>query len=95
MDIKGFFDALEHRYVIAAVSRFSVCKWTLLYIKRWLKANVVLPNGDQVQRDRGMPQGGVISPLLANIFLYLSFDKWMQDFFPHVHFERYADDIYP
>lgn len=93
MDIKGFFDALEHRYVIAAVSRFTDCKWTLLYIKRWLKADVVLPNGDHVQRDRGTPQGGVISPLLANIFLHLSFDKWMQDLFPHIHFERYADDI--
>ena len=93
MDIKGFFDALDHRYVIAAVSRFTDCKWTLLYVERWLKADVVLPNGEQVQRERGTPQGGVISPLLANIFLHLGFDKWMEDHFPHVHFERYADDI--
>ena len=93
MDIKGFFDALDHRYVIAAVSRFTDCKWTLLYVERWLKADVVLPNGEQVQRERGTPQGGVISPLLANIFLHLGFDKWMEDHFPHIHFERYADDI--
>ena len=93
MDIKGFFDSLDHRFVMAAVSRFTDCKWTLLYIERWLKADVVLANGEQVPRDRGTPQGGVISPLLANIFLHLCFDKWMLEYYPHVHFERYADDI--
>jgi len=93
MDIRGFFDALDHKLVMRAVSRFTQCKWTLLYIERWLKAEVILPDGERLQRTQGTPQGGVISPLLANIFLHLVFDKWMQDEFPHIHFERYADDI--
>ena len=93
MDIRGFFDALDHKLVMKAVSRFTQCVWTLLYIERWLKAEVILPDGERLQRTQGTPQGGVISPLLANIFLHLVFDKWMQDEFPHIHFERYADDI--
>jgi RNA-directed DNA polymerase len=93
MDIKGFFDALDHTLVLRAVSKYTTCKWVLLYIERWLKADVVLPNGDILSRLKGTPQGGVISPLLANIFLHLGFDKWMQEHFPCIHFERYADDI--
>ena len=93
MDIRGFFDALDHKLVMRAVSRFTQCKWTLLYIERWLKADVILSSGERLQRTQGTPQGGVISPLLANIFLHLVFDKWMQDEFPCIHFERYADDI--
>ena len=93
LDIRGFFDALDHKLVTTAVSRFTQCKWTLLYIERWLKADVVLPDGVRLQRSQGTPQGGVISPLIANIFLHLSFDKWMQGNFPAIHFERYADDI--
>lgn len=77
MDIKGFFDALDHSLVLRAVSKYTDCKWILLYIERWLKADVVLPNGDILIRSKGTPQGGVISPLLANIFLHLGFDKWM------------------
>ena len=68
-------------------------KWALLYIERWLKANVILPNGDQLHRMQGILQGGVISPLIANIFLHLGFDKWLHEHFPCIHFERYANDI--
>jgi RNA-directed DNA polymerase len=93
MDIRGFFDALDHKLVMRAVSKFTQCKWTLLYIERWLKADVILPSGELMRRTQGTPQGGVISPLLANIFLHLGFDKWMQNEFPCIHFERYADDI--
>ncbi|MCX4028832.1 group II intron reverse transcriptase/maturase [Spartinivicinus marinus] len=93
MDIKGFFDALDHKLVIKAVSRFTQCRWILLYIERWLKADVIMLNGDCVQRERGTPQGGVISPLIANIYLHLTFDNWMQRWFPCIEFERYADDI--
>lgn len=93
MDIRGFFDALDHELVMRAVSRFTQSKWVLLYIERWLKADVILPDGERVHRTQGTPQGGVISPLIANIFLHLGFDKWMQDKYPCVHFERYADDI--
>ncbi len=76
-----------------AVAKYTDCKWMLLYIERWLKADVILTNGERICREKGTPQGGVISPLLANIFLYLVFDKWMQTHFPCIHFERYADDI--
>src|SRR5690606_38911188 len=93
MDIKGFFDTLDHELVMKAVSKFTECKWTLLYIERWLKADVVLLDGEQIKRMQGTPQGGVISPLIANIFLHLVFDKWMLEKLPYVHFERYADDI--
>ena len=93
MDIKGFFDALDHNLVMKAVAKFTGCQWTLLYIERWLKADVILPSGERISREKGTPQGGVISPLLANIFLHLVFDQWMQKHFPCVHFERYADDI--
>ena len=93
MDIRGFFDALDHNLVMRAVAKYTDCKWTLLYIERWLKADVILPSGERVIRTKGTPQGGVISPLLANIFLHLVFDNWMQKQFPCIHFERYADDI--
>ena len=93
LDIRGFFDALDHDLVMKGVSKYTQCKWTLLYIKRWLKADVVLPNGELLRRTQGTPQGGVISPLIANIFLHLVFDNWMQKEFPCIHFERYADDI--
>ena len=93
MDIKGFFDELDHRLVLLAVSRFTQCKWILMYIERWLKASVVLPDGSVLERMKGTPQGGVISPLIANIYLHLVFDQWMLEKFPCVHFERYADDI--
>jgi RNA-directed DNA polymerase len=95
LDVKGFFDALDHKLVMRAVSRYTQCKWTLLYVDRWLRADVILPSGECVQRTQGTPQGGVISPLLANIFLHLGFDKWMLENFPCIHFERYADDSVP
>jgi len=93
MDIRGFFDAIDHFLIIKAVSHFTQSRWVLLYIKRWLVADVVLQNGVIEKRTMGTPQGGVISPLLANIFLHFVFDKWMEKRFPNVHFERYADDI--
>lgn len=93
LDIRGFFDALDHKLVMIAVSRFTECRWTRLYIERWLKADVILPNGERLHRTQGTPQGGVISPLIANIFLHLGFDNWMHEHFPSIHFERYADDI--
>ena len=75
------------------VRRHTDCKWVLLYIERWLKTSVQMPDGSLVERDKGTPQGSVISPLLANLFLHYVFDKWMQSEFPTVAFERYADDV--
>ena len=65
----------------------------LLYIERWLKAPVQMEDGSVVPRTAGTPQGGVISPLLANLFLHYTFDAWMARAFAHIPFERYADDI--
>lgn len=93
LDIKGFFDNIDHGLMMRAVRKHTRCKWILMYIERWLKASVVLPNGQVKERDRGTPQGGVISPLLANIFLHHAFDEWMKENYPTIPFERYADDV--
>ncbi len=93
LDIRGFFDNLDHALVMRAVEKYTQCRWILLYIKRWLKAAAQQEDGTLVPRTKGTPQGGVISPLLANIFLHLAFDDWMHNTHPDVPFERYADDI--
>ncbi len=92
LDIKGFFDSIDHDLLMRAVRKHTDCKWVLLYIERWLKAPVQLEDGSLIHREKGTPQGGVISPLLANLFLHYAFDKWMQNNFPQIPFERYADD---
>jgi len=93
LDIKGFFDNIDHELMMRAVRKHTDCKWLLLYIERWLKAPVQLKDGDLVSRGKGTPQGSVISPLLANLFLHYAFDEWMRRNYPHIPFERYADDI--
>ena len=92
LDIKGFFDSIDHRLLMRSVRKHTDCRWVLLYIERWLKAPVQLEDGHLIHREKGTPQGGVISPLLANLFLHYAFDKWMQRYYPQVPFERYADD---
>ena len=92
LDIKGFFDNLDHGLLMRAVRKHTDCKWVLLYTERWLKAPVQLEDGSLIHRDRGTPQGGVISPLLANLFLHYAFDTWMKRKYPWIPFERYADD---
>ena len=91
LDIKGFFDNIDHELMIKALELHTDTKWVLTYIKRWLVAPVQTKDG-LLQRDKGTPQGGVISPLLANLFLHYAFDKWMDKEYPQVPFERYADD---
>jgi RNA-directed DNA polymerase len=93
LDIRGFFDNLDHALVMRAVGKYTQCPWILLYVKRWLEAPVQLEDETLVPRTKGTPQGGVASPLLANIFLHLAFDDWMRQTHPDVPFERYADDI--
>jgi RNA-directed DNA polymerase len=93
IDIKGFFDNIDHELLLKAVRKHADCRWALLYIDRWLKAPAMLEDRSLVQRERGTPQGGVISPLLANLFLHYAFDVWLKREFPGVPFERYADDI--
>lgn len=93
MDIKSFFDEIDHNLLLKAVDFHSPPKWGRLYIERWLKASVVDKDGNESSRDRGTPQGGVISPLLANLFLHYTFDLWMKRNYENIPFERYADDV--
>ena len=93
VDIKQFFDSIDHELLMKAVTKHCQEKWILLYIERWLKTTIIHPNGMQEVSTSGTPQGGVISPLLANLFLHYAFDKWIEKEFPFVKFERYADDV--
>ena len=92
LDVRAFFDSMDHTLLMRAVRKHTTCPWIRLYIERWLKAPVQYEDGTVEARDRGTPQGGVISPLLANLFLHYAFDKWMQRIHPDNPFERYADD---
>jgi len=92
MDIKGFFDNIPHDLMLRAVRWHTQDKWILLYVERWLKAPVQLPCGAIEARTMGTPQGGVISPLLANLYLHYAVDHWMERYYPEIPFERYADD---
>jgi RNA-directed DNA polymerase len=93
LDIQSFFDELDHELLMKALERHVKEKWIRMYVERWLKAPVQTQQGEVLQRQKGTPQGGVISPLLANLFLHYCFDKWMQKEFSYLSFERYADDI--
>jgi len=93
LDIKSFFDTIDHKLLMRAVRKHTNCKWVLLYIERWLKTPVQLEDGTRIEREQGTPQGGVISPLLSNLFLHYAFDKWMGSRVAEIPFERYADDI--
>ena len=93
IDIKGFFDNIDHELLMKAVKHYCNEKWVLMYVERWLKAGVLQQDGKLKATLTGTPQGGVISPLLANIFLHVVFDNWMTKNHPEKPFERYADDI--
>lgn len=93
LDIKNFFDTIDHELLMKAVRHYCRDKWVLLYVKRWLEAGIIGQDGCYVDRASGTRQGGVISPLLANMFLHIAFDKWMEREHPRKPFERYADDI--
>lgn len=93
LDIKGFFDNLDWFLLLKALRRHTDCKWVLLYTERWLRAPVCMTDGNLVNRDKGTPQGGVVSPILANLFLHYAFDCWMKRHHPNIPFERYADDV--
>jgi len=91
-DIRGLFDNIDHDLLMRAVSKHTGCRWVLLYIERWLKAPFVTREGETVKRDKGTPQGGVVSPVLSNLFLHYVFDKWMERNYPDNPWVRYADD---
>jgi len=91
-DIKGLFDNIDHELLMKAVKKHTNNRWLILYIERWIKAPVQLKDGTIIDRSKGVPQGGVISPVLANLFMHYTFDKWMEIYFPNILFCRYADD---
>jgi RNA-directed DNA polymerase len=93
LDICAFFDSVPHDLLLKAVAHHTRERWVLLYIERWLKAPMQMPDGTLVARERGTPQGSPISPLLANVFMTYAFDMWMTREHPGTPFERYADDI--
>jgi RNA-directed DNA polymerase len=95
LDIKGFFDNLDHALLLRAVRKHTDCRWLILYVERWLQAPAQLPDGTLLVREKGTPQGWVISSLLANLLLHYAFDVWMQRHYPVVSFECYADDSAP
>lgn len=93
VDIKGFFDNLDHELLLEILNNYTQDKLVLLYASKFLKAKAIMENGEEIQRTQGTPQGGVVSPVLANLYLHEAFDKWMAKTYPNIEFERYADDI--
>jgi RNA-directed DNA polymerase len=91
-DIKGLFDNLDHALMLKAVKKHTDSKLILLYVERWLKAPMQLPDGTLKERNTGVPQGGVISPILSNLFLHYAFDVWITKKYPSMPWCRYADD---
>jgi RNA-directed DNA polymerase len=92
LDIRSFFDSVPHDLILKAVAHHTRERWVLLYIERWLKAPMLMPDGTLLAREKGTPQGSPISPVLANLFLTYAFDRWMTREHPGSPFERYADD---
>ncbi len=92
LDIRGFFDNMDHSLLMRAVRKHTDTRWVILYVERWLTAPVQLPDGSLQSPAKGSPQGSVISPLLANLFLHYAFDRWMAENHPSIPFARYADD---
>lgn len=92
LDISGFFDNLDHDLALQAIKKHTDCKWIILYVERWMKAPIQQADGSKVVRDKGVPQGGSVSPIISNIFVHHVFDIWMKKNYPTVPFERYVDD---
>ena len=91
-DIKGLFDNIDHTLLLRAVRKHVTCKWALLYLERWLTAPMVQEDGTIIERSQGTPQGGVVSPILSNLFMHYTFDLWITRTHPDLPWCRYADD---
>ncbi|WP_255453436.1 group II intron reverse transcriptase/maturase [Wolbachia endosymbiont of Atemnus politus] len=93
LDISGFFDNVDHGLALQAIKKHTDCKWVTLYVERWMKAAIQQADGSKVVREKGVPQGGSISPIISNIFMHHVFDIWMEQNYPTIPFERYVDDV--
>ncbi|WP_352404620.1 group II intron reverse transcriptase/maturase [Sporanaerobacter acetigenes] len=93
LDIKGLLDNIDHELLMKAIEKHVEEKWIKLYIMRWLETPFKTNDGSIIERKAGTPQGGVISPVLANLFMHYAFDIWMDRNYPNCPFERYADDV--
>ena len=91
-DIKAAFDQIDHALLMKAVRSHIKDDWILLYIERWLTAPFETADEVSLSRTRGTPQGGVVSPILMNLFMHYAFDSWMKRTYPQCPFARYADD---
>ncbi len=92
LDVRAFFDSVDHSLMLKAVERHTDTRWVLLDVTRWLKAPMQKQDGTLAARDRGTPQGSAVSPVLANLYLHYAFDMWLAREHPGVAFERYCDD---
>lgn len=92
LDVQKFFDSVPWDLMVKAVAHHTQERWVLLYIDRWLRAPIMMPDGTLCERERGTPQGSPISPELANLFMHYAFDMWLSREYPNCPFERYADD---
>ena len=92
LDIRKLFDRIDHELLMKAVRKHTDSAWEILYIERWLKAPFQMQDGSLVERTMGTPQGGVVSPVLANLFMHYAFDEWMRRKHPNNPWARYADD---
>ncbi len=91
-DIKGLFDNIPHDLLLKTVNKHTDTPWVKLYIERWLRAPMQMLDGQLIKRDKGTPQGGVVSPVLSNLFLHYVFDKWLENHYGNIPWCRYADD---
>jgi RNA-directed DNA polymerase len=96
-DVQGFFDTISHAHLIEFIERRIADRRVIRLIQKWLKAGV-LEEGRRVRVEEGTPQGGTVSPLLANIYLHYVLDRWAQDWRrrrrgTEVIIVRYADDF--
>lgn len=93
LEVSKFFDTIDHELLMKAVKRHTRERWILLYIERWLKVPYEDKDGNRIVRTQGVPQGSVIGPILANLYMHYAFDEWMKRNYSYIVFERYADDV--